>query len=558
MSTRSPLFRRLLAGADRLAGLRPRWRLLIAAMAGGVSTAALPPAGILPLGMLAFTVLVLLLDGVSHGPAQDGAPADGGTARSRPGIWPAFWTGWAFGLGQFAAGLYWIGVAFFVDAAKFGALAVPAVLGLAAGLGIFTGLVGVAQARLGGRGPGRIAIFAVLWVAAEWLRGHVLTGFPWNLAGSAWLAVPPVAQAASVVGIYGLGLLAVLVFTSPALLVTRAAGERRPALALAVLVLLVVAGSAGWGMARLSETATAMVPDVRLRLVQAAIDQREKWRGGMRAQHMRAQIDLTRGPGFDRISHVIWPETAVGYYLEQDAEPRMALAAAVPSGGLLITGAPRVEWVRPPAGAADGAEPTPLIYNSVLAIDGAGRIQGVYDKAHLVPFGEYVPLRSLNPFPKLTEGTMDFSAGPGPATLALPGLPPASPLICYEAIFPGAVTAGADPATRPGFLLNVTNDGWFGLTAGPFQHFAAARMRAIEEGLPLVRAANNGISAIVDPLGRIVALLPLDRRGVLDGPLPVALAPTIYARMGDEAAGIAALLVMVAGFLTTRRNTGAA
>lgn len=517
--------------ADRIGGLGVRARLGLAALAGGLSTAALPPADAWPLGFVAFTLLLLLLDGV----------------RGR--LWPGFWTGWAFGLGQFAAGLYWIGVAFFVDAAAFGALAVPSVLGLSAGLAIFTGLAGMAQARAAPKGAGRVLFLAVAWVAAEWLRGHLLTGFPWNLAGASVLAVPALAQGAAIVGTYGMGLLAVAVFAAPALLLVREPGDRRPAAMTGGPILVVLAGVGLWGALRLEAHPTVMVPGVKLRLVQAAIDQKEKWRGGMKAQHLRTHLDLTRGPGFDTITDVIWPETAVGYYPQQEAEVREVLARAVPPGGLLITGAPRVEWTPPPAGAPAGTEPQPRVFNSVMAIDDRARIVGVYDKAHLVPFGEYVPLREFNPFPKLTAGSIDFTPGPGPATLALPGLPPASPLICYEAIFPGEVTAGAAPMVRPGFLLNVTNDGWFGLTAGPHQHFASARLRSIEEGLPLVRAANNGISAIVDPLGRIIALLELDRRGVLDGPLPAALTPTLYARLGDASAALAGLIVLALAFL---------
>jgi apolipoprotein N-acyltransferase len=170
------------------------------------------------------------------------------------------------------------------------------------------------------------------------------------------------------------------------------------------------------------------------------------------------------------------------------------------------------------------------VWNSVQAVNAAGEIVATYDKFHLVPFGEYMPLRGLLPFDKLTAGAVDFSAGPGPQTIALPGLPPASPLVCYEVIFPGNVT---DHQTRAGWLLNVTNDGWFGISTGPHQHLASARLRAVEEGLPLARAANTGISAIVDSYGRLRMSLALGSTGVLDGPLPAALPPTPYARYGD-------------------------
>jgi len=170
------------------------------------------------------------------------------------------------------------------------------------------------------------------------------------------------------------------------------------------------------------------------------------------------------------------------------------------------------------------------LWNSLHAIDSSGNIAATYDKHHLVPFGEYMPLRSIMSVAKLTHGNIDFSSGPGAQTLQVPGLPPFSPLICYEAIFPGQVASGD---VRPGWLLNITNDGWFGNTAGPYQHLQAARLRAIEEGLPMVRAANTGISAVIDPLGRILAHLPLGQEGVLQIALPRALGRTPYAMLGD-------------------------
>ncbi len=191
------------------------------------------------------------------------------------------------------------------------------------------------------------------------------------------------------------------------------------------------------------------------------------------------------------------------------------------------------------------------VWNSLVAIDHDGAIEASYDKFHLVPFGEYVPMRSILPMQKITPGAIDFSAGPGPRTISLPGLPPFSPLICYEAIFPGEVV---DPAHRPAWLLNITNDAWYGFTSGPFQHVAIARTRAIEEGLPLARVGNNGISALFDPYGRVLARLDLDAIGVLDVHLPEALPPTLYSRYGDIPFFYALLLIVVA--LVAAHSTG--
>jgi apolipoprotein N-acyltransferase len=218
------------------------------------------------------------------------------------------------------------------------------------------------------------------------------------------------------------------------------------------------------------------------------------------------------------------------------AEYTRAVAQAAPPGGIVITGVVRRD-PRPPPGVPAA------VWNAIIAVDGRGRLLARYDKHHLVPFGEYVPLKRFNPLPKLTEGRVDFSAGSGPVTLSVPGLPPLSPLVCYEAIFPGAVTAGTAP--RPGLLLNLTNDAWFGTATGPYQHLVAARLRAVEEGLPLVRAANTGISALVDSYGRVIASIGLGRRGVLDVTLPEPLAtPTVFTRLGNAPTAIISLLIL--------------
>jgi len=237
---------------------------------------------------------------------------------------------------------------------------------------------------------------------------------------------------------------------------------------------------------------------------------------------------------------VIWPETAVPYYLSDSSELRVALSKLVPPDGLLISGALRR--------SVDSTN-RPQLWNSLHALAPDASLVATYDKHHLVPFGEYVPLRNVLGLSKLVHGDVDYSSGPGPRTLLLPGLPPMSPLICYEGIFPGDVI---DSANRPEWLLNVTNDGWFGNTAGPYQHFQAARLRAIEEGLPLVRAANTGISAVVDAHGRIVGKLALGTEGVLDAALPKALDYlTPYARVGDTI--ILAVLALCGGIIALRR-----
>jgi apolipoprotein N-acyltransferase len=270
---------------------------------------------------------------------------------------------------------------------------------------------------------------------------------------------------------------------------------------------------------RLAGAEPVAVPDIRLRLVQGNVPQENKWRPELRARWFARHLQLSADDATG-ISHVIWPESASPYPLDREPEARRLVAQVVPPGGLLLTGGERFDLSGDP----------PKAWNSLFVVDDTGAIAARYDKHDLVPFGEFLPLRGLLSqigLSKLTPGMLDFEAGPGRQTITLDGLPPFSPLICYEAIFPGGVV---DPEARPDWLLNVTNDGWFGNSSGPYQHLAMARMRTIEEGLPLVRGANTGISAVVDPWGRVQARLGLGETGVLDAALPQPLPETPFAR----------------------------
>ena len=485
----------------------------MAVVFGVLATAALPPVHALPLFVPALTGLVWLID----------------SARSRRA---AIAAGWWFGIGHFASGFYWISVALLVDAARFAWMIPFAVIGLSAFFALFTALVGGLAFVVARRGAGRVLALAAAWAFQEWLRSWLLTGFPWNLVATAWTPIESVLQATAVIGPYGLGLLTVWAAASPALLAGRqASGPMRSwavaGLPAALLILCAIAG-----MVRLGTADDGRVAGVRLRLVQPAIPQQLKWQDDLRERHLAAHLALSAVPAVPPPTHVIWSETAVPFFLASDPAIREQVASVVPPGGLVITGAPR--GGRLPDG-------TVQVWNSLLAIDGAAEVVGVFDKFHLVPFGEYVPLRGILGVSKITEGRVDFSAGPGLRTLRLPGLPPFSPLICYEIIFPGEV---AVPDDRPAWILNLTNDGWFGRSAGPYQHFASARLRAVEEGLPVVRVANTGISGVIDGYGRVTAALALGEPGYLDADLPLPLPqPTPFARFG---AAITALLVLLA------------
>jgi apolipoprotein N-acyltransferase len=490
------------------------WRRYgLAFLLGVAAAAALPPVDMTPVLAAVFPGLLWLDDG-SRGPGA------------------SFRLGWIFGFGFFLAGLYWIAAALFVDLDRFWWLVPIAAAGLPAGFAVYVGaalfLTAVAARRLRLPPTARVFAFAVLWSAAEWLRGHLLTGLPWNLIGYAWSGGFPgaiaVLQSVAWVGIYGLSFVTVLAASLLALLgnpVTSPMGAVRrwaPAIAAGLLVLVPAVG----GAIRL-ETAPSEASGTWLRLVQPSIPQTLKWQPAAARANFRRLLDLSVAPATHPLAAILWPEAATPFLLGRDEAARHEIAAIVPQGGYLITGALRAN---PPPG------PIEQIWNSIEAVNERGDIVVRYDKAHLVPFGEYVPFRDLLPFKKITAGTMDLSPGPGPRTIALPGLPPVAPLICYEVIFPGAII---DESERPAWMLNATNDAWYGRSSGPFQHFAIARTRAVEEGLPLVRVANNGISAVIDAAGRVRARTDLDSVGYVDAALPAPAGRTPYARVGDWA-----------------------
>ncbi|WP_298498421.1 apolipoprotein N-acyltransferase [uncultured Maritimibacter sp.] len=472
--------------------------MIAAIAAGGVAVLTLPPFSILLLVPVAYATLLVLL---RHLPVPKAA-----------------FVGWAFGLGQFGFGLSWIAESFYVDAERFGAMAIPAVAGLSAGLAMFPAaaaalFAGVARRRAIG-GATACLVFATCWTAAEWLRGHVLTGFPWNLAGYALVDYAALRQPAAWVGSYGLSFLILFVGTLPApALLT----EVRPRWSIPLLGVGIVVATGSAGVARL-QLEPPGPPGLDLRIVQGNVPQQEKWAPENREATLTRYLDLSTRPG--SVDILLWPETAFPGFLDEDSGARSRIAAAITEEGLLLTGVPdRVS-------TDEGTR----FFNTVQAYDQTGRSLTGYAKHRLVPFGEYVPFRGWLPIERLTEGLGDFTAGPGPRTLAFPGVPLLAVAICYEIIFPGHVI---DDLFRPDWIFNATNDAWFGTSIGPEQHLASTRMRAVEEGLPVVRAANTGISAIIDANGDLVARLDTGETGVIDAALPFAHPPTLYARFGD-------------------------
>jgi apolipoprotein N-acyltransferase len=494
-------------------------RALIAFAAGAAGALAMPPFGALPALAVSLTVAVWLIDGSAAGPRRHAA-------------WSAAAAGWCWGFGYFLAGLWWLGAAFLVEADQF-AWALPfGVLGLPAMLAFFPA-AGFAVARLlWAPNGGRIVALAFGLGASEWLRGHLFTGFPWNTLGMGLGQNLLLMQAASVVGLYGLTLLAIAICAAPATLGTGASMRQRvfaPAMALGALAAL---GLGGW--LRLPADASPTVDGVKLRIMQPNLPQDAKFNPRNRDDIMRRYVALSdratspQASGVADVTHLIWPESAFPFLLHRDARALADIAALLPPGVTLITGAARAEEPLP-------GEEGLRFYNSVQAVADDGTIVGTYDKAHLVPFGEYFPVvldtvlrgLGLRQFVHVPGG---FTPGTARRTFEVRGLPPAAATVCYEAIFPGEIVArGAEP----GLILNLTNDAWFGNTPGPRQHLAQARLRAVEEGLPLVRAANTGISAVVDGYGRMVGVLPLGVEGVLDAPLPRGLERTSYRQAGD-------------------------
>jgi len=503
----------------RLRQLSGRRAGLAAFLLGLLAAACLPPLPLVPVLLVSIPGLIALIDG----------------SRSWRG---AAWRGMAFGMGLYLAGLYWITEAILVRAAEFWWAVPVTVPAVAAILSMFLA-VACAASRLAAPGWRRAAVLAGVWVLGDLARQFVMTGFPWNLLGSAW-EMPGFAgnvfiQPASWIGVHGLTLFTLLLAASPGLAWRgRTAG------------LLLLAAWAAFGFVRLQVPAGA-APDLRVVIVQGNIPETDHLASfnnqDFAEQTFAKHLSLTRAGVRDALAQgtgplfVVWPETASLYALETDAGARRAIAQAASPAVASLVGTPRFIGTR--------------AHNSLVAVAADGSVAGIYDKFHLVPYGEYSP--SYLP---VRLGDQGWSPGPGLVTLHFPtlpppGLPPIGPLICYEAIFPAEVVVEGD---RPSLLVNITNDAWFGDSAGPRQHLAAARMRTVEEGLPMVRAANTGISAVIDAHGRIIQRLGLNRAGTLVVAIPGRLDATPASRMGLTAPFFLATACCAAGFGLGRKR----
>jgi apolipoprotein N-acyltransferase len=488
--------------ADRVILVWGIKRALLAVLAGAIGVLALPPFGFFAAMFVSFTMLVWLMDGAAA------APDSGALGR----LWPSFAVGWLFGFGYFVAGLWWLGRALMVDAEQF-AWALPlAILGLPAALAIYYGLATAIARLLWSDGLGRIAALALGFGLMEWMRGFAFTGFPWNAIGYGAMPMPLMMQSAHLIGVLGVTTLSVFVFAAPALL-----GTRQGAAAGLSLAALLFAAHLGYGLFVLNRAgatdAAGSGPVVRV--VQPAIDQSDKIdTDADRAAIFEKHLALSGQPpknGGKRPDVIVWPETSIPFLITDNQDALARIAKVLDDDQILIAGAVRAEDMGPGA--------PPRYYNSIYVIDGRGQIIGASDKVHLVPFGEYVPFETvLRHFgiQNVVEMPGGFSAAAGRSLLALPNGPKLYPLICYEIIFPDEMTPEIADA---GAILNVTNDAWFGNTPGPYQHFQQARVTAVQYGLPLIRSANTGISAIVDAHGRVVSGLDFDQQGFVDATL---------------------------------------
>lgn len=527
---------KLRAGVAAQTGWR---RHALAFLAGSLSVLAFAPFFVSPVLFLTLPVFVWLID----------------SAKSSKS---AALSGWWFGFGFFFFGLFWIGEAFLVEADKFAWLLPFAVTLLPAGLALFWAAAAGASRRIWPHGLARVLVLAIALSIAEWLRGNILTGLPWNILGYALTYPDALMQSAGLFGIYGLTLLAVSIFSGPLVILAdsgSAATARKQikAVGLAVVPLLAMWAYGAW---QLNKTLT-YVDGVKIRIVQPSVPQSEKWKPEFQRRIFDDHISLSKtapdgkADNLEGVTHLIWPEAAMPFLPLETPQALKAIADLLPKGTLLITGALRRATA---TGKSTGTTAQSVdAFNSIIVFDSDGQPAAVYDKIHLVPFGEYLPMEAvlnLVGLGSLTFGRGAFTPGASPrSALKIVGLPSALGLVCYEALFPSEIASHLGPA---GVIINVTNDGWFGNSTGPRQHFHQTRVRAVEQGIPILRSANNGISGVINPFGRVQASLGMNERGTIDSPLPVTVSPPPYARFGETIFTLLGLACALAAYMLSR------
>jgi len=464
---------------------------LTAFFAGMLVTLAFPPIFITPILFISFPLLLTLIN----------------KAETKK---QSFWIGWWFGFGHFVTSLYWISISLLVEPEKFAWLIPFAVSIIPAVMAIYpaisTWLLKILNLKFNFSKAQQIIVFSLLWLLTEHLRSILFTGFPWNLIGYVWTVSDITTQTASIFGIYGLSLFAILIFSTP-----YAIKDKR--FIIPIILLSIFIG--GYGYYRVNNAHNNTVKNVRLRLIQGNIPQNLKWNIKERIAILQKQIAMTTSEGFDDITHAIWSESALPFTLSENSPIMETLKNAVHQNGLLITGAVRME--------------NNTGFNSIIAVNKLGKIVGKYDKVHLVPFGEYVPFRNIVLIDKIAGDYYDFIEGNEVKPMSLINLPLMMPQICYESIFQDLASYKGNP--KPKWILNITNDTWFGNSIGPYQHFNMVRIRAVEQGIPVIRVANSGITGVIDAYGRVKSFLPYGISGILDADLPMETS-SMYSRYG--------------------------
>ncbi len=506
----------------------PWLRYATALLFGLLASLSVAPMHLSAVLLISLSALVLLIDASK--------------SAKRP-LLDAALLGWLFGLGMCLPSYTWIANPFYVEAEKYAFLAPVAVIGMAAGMALFIAFSVTLAARFWTNNWSRVLVLAAAWSAGELLRGYILTGFPWNLIVYAWADGLAVVQGASILGPYGLGLVLVALCALPAIAFRPRADGRPipPAIRLVdrvpARVLMACIGGFllvyGFGAVRLAlATPDAEANPTVVRLINPNVEQRLKFLPNGETRLFEQALGLGQTPADSSVDLIVWPEATTSFDLSASALAQQYIGDMLGEHQLLLAGSSRVAF-DPSAGR--------LFHNSLQVYDTTGALTHIYDKSHLVPFGEYVPIKwffNTIGFEQLTRARGALTPGGGLDTVQPDGAPSFSPLICYEAIFPGHVVGGE----RPDFLLNVSDDSWFGKAWGPRQHFVSARMRTVEEGLPMVRSANQGVSAVIDPYGRIVRHLDPYKEGAIEAGLPPPLSPTVYAVLGDWMSLIVLLL----------------
>lgn len=495
----------MLLAINRFIEKYPYW--LIAVGLGALSAFALPPFYIIPLLIPAFSILLRLHDKVENQKLK------------------SFALGWWFGFGHFLVGLYWISFALFVDIEKFWWLVPFAFFGIAAVMALYPALVLWALSWFNVKGFHKLLLFAVLWTLTEWVRGWLFTGFPWNMIGYAWMPLNAI-RMASLVGIVGVSFITICLTGFFYVGWYWSARKIQIYIVSMFYLLLIMANALTDRMPPLGTP--FWVHDVNLRIVQGNIPQTFKWDPAEQYNNLQTYLQLSTSPGYEKITHFIWPESAIPYlFTDQDTKITEVLTSILPENSTLLSGVTRAEVTE--------TGMIKKIWNSMIVLNKNGEKQ-FYDKRHLVPFGEYMPFRKFLPdnIQKITVGTADFTPGTGNELLEVAQIGKVRPLICYEVIFSDEMMLTKN-GERPDVIINVTNDGWYGYSSGPFQHFEMSRVRAIEQGVPVIRAANTGISAVIDAYGNVADSARLETQQVIDAQLPTKTKePPLYAQYGTK------------------------